>query len=174
MRIRPIWAFPLAAVATTGILFTANAVTGSPGKSSPSPYTLADAGNGSKTAAATPTALSVQTDPALGKVVVDGKGWTLYRFDKDTAAPSTSACADACAKAWPPVASTDDIQLEGVNETLVGKVKRDDGTEQVTLAGWPLYRYAKDTTPGDTNGQGVGGTWFAVGPKGEKVTGRPS
>ncbi|MFJ5213534.1 hypothetical protein ACIP98_02370 [Streptomyces sp. NPDC088354] len=29
--------------------------------------------------------------------------------------------------------------------------------------------FAGDTEPGDLNGQGVGGTWFAVGPKGEKA-----
>ena len=29
---------------------------------------------------------------------------------------------------------------------------------------WPLYRFAGDAAPGDTNGQGSGGVWFVVGP----------
>ncbi len=35
---------------------------------------------------------------------------------------------------------------------------------QVVYAGFPLYYYAKDKAPGDTTGQGVGGTWFVVTP----------
>ncbi|MFD9330784.1 hypothetical protein [Streptomyces sp. NPDC060065] len=54
-------------------------------------------------------------------------------------------------------------------------VKRTDGTLQVTIGGWPVYRFSKDLEPGDTNGQGVGGTWFGVTPDGQKagVTGTP-
>ncbi|GAA3233091.1 hypothetical protein [Actinocorallia longicatena] len=173
MRIRPIWAFPLAAVATTGILFTANKVTGTgPGETTASPYTLADSGDKAAEdpdAGTTPAALSAQNDPTLGRIVVDGKGWTLYRFDKDTAKPPTSNCDGDCAKAWPPVPASDDVQLKGVAQKNVGTVTRADGTEQLTLGGWPLYRYAKDTNPGDTNGQGVGGVWFATAPDGKKA-----
>ncbi|GAB3276243.1 SCO0930 family lipoprotein [Actinocorallia lasiicapitis] len=179
MRIRPIWAFPLAAVATTGILFTANAVTGSTkDENKPSAFELTNQDTGDEggdgeapepQGAAKPVALSVQNDPSLGKIVVDGKGWTLYRFDKDTAEPSVSNCEDDCAKAWPPVKSSDDVQLKGVSKSLVGTTTRADGSEQVTLGGWPLYRYAKDTQPGDTNGQGVGGAWFASNPAGKKA-----
>jgi hypothetical protein len=39
----------------------------------------------------------------------------------------------------------------------------------VTLKGWALYRFAGDTAPGQTNGQGVGGTWFVVNPSGGKA-----
>ena len=34
---------------------------------------------------------------------------------------------------------------------------------------WPLYRFAGDASPGDTNGQGSGGTWFAVAADGRLV-----
>ena len=48
--------------------------------------------------------------------------------------------------------------------TLLGTLTRDDGTVQVTYKGWPLYHLSGDTTPGDTNGQGMEGVWFlAVG-----------
>ncbi|MEV8609677.1 SCO0930 family lipoprotein [Amycolatopsis sp. NPDC051373] len=122
-------------------------------------------------AAATETAVKLAaTDVGeLGKVLTDGDGQTLYRFDKDTAKPPKSACVDDCAKAWPPLLSKGDVQVDGVDKSLVGSVTRDDGTEQVTVNGWPLYTYAKDTTPGDATGQGVNGTWFAATPQGGKA-----
>ncbi|MBA2624935.1 MAG: hypothetical protein H0U89_04955, partial [Acidimicrobiia bacterium] len=40
---------------------------------------------------------------------------------------------------------------------------------QVTYGDKPLYHYAGDGAPGDVNGQGVGGVWWAVTPDGEKL-----
>jgi len=110
----------------------------------------------------------------LNPVVVNGAGLTLYRFDKDTAKPSKSACEGECAKTWPPVLVTggSKIFLAGVKKSAVGMVERSDGTRQVTIAGWPVYRFAKDAKPGDTKGQGVGGTWFGVTPNGQKAAGQ--
>ncbi len=123
--------------------------------------------------------LSASKAGALNPVVVNGAGFTLYRFDKDTASPSKSTCDGACATTWPPVlvAPGSKIFTEGVKKSAVGVIKRADGTHQVTVGGWPVYRFSKDTKPGDTNGQGVGGTWFGVTPDGKKAgqgsTGRP-
>ncbi|WTW95031.1 hypothetical protein OG216_17310 [Streptomycetaceae bacterium NBC_01309] len=107
----------------------------------------------------------------LNPVVVNGSGFTLYRFDKDTAKPSKSNCNGECATTWPPVlvAPGSKIFVEGVPKSKVGVVKRDDGTHQVTIGGWPVYRFSKDLKAGDTNGQGVGGTWFGVRPDGGKA-----
>ncbi|MFE5508680.1 hypothetical protein ACFQ73_39290 [Amycolatopsis japonica] len=107
----------------------------------------------------------------LDPVVVNGAGLTLYRFDKDTAKPSKSTCNGECAKTWPPVLVTpgSKVFLAGIRKSAVGTVKRDDGTLQLTLGGWPAYRFAKDTKPGDTLGQGVGGTWFGLAPDGQKA-----
>jgi predicted lipoprotein with Yx(FWY)xxD motif len=107
----------------------------------------------------------------LNPVVVNGKGLTLYRFDNDTAKPSKSMCNDKCAETWPPltVAKGGKVFVAGVKKSAVGVVKRDDGQLQVTIAGWPVYRFNKDKKPGDTFGQGVGGTWFGVTPDGKKA-----
>jgi predicted lipoprotein with Yx(FWY)xxD motif len=59
-----------------------------------------------------------------------------------------------------------------VSTPQVGILTRPDGLRQVTLAGWPLYKYTKDTKPGDINGEGVDGAWFAVSPQGKKVAPR--
>ncbi|MGW6020354.1 hypothetical protein [Streptomyces sp. NPDC055099] len=114
--------------------------------------------------------LSASRAGDLDPVVVNGSGFTLYRFDKDTASPSKSTCNGACATTWPPVLVDRGSKLfvDGVNASDVGVVKRDDGTRQVTIGGWPVYRFSKDLKPGDTNGQGVGGTWFGVQPDGQK------
>ena len=105
----------------------------------------------------------------IGQVLTDQNGMTLYRFDKDTAKPPKSNCDGDCAKAWPPLLSTGDVQVQGVDKSLVGKVTRSDGTEQITVGGWALYRYAKDTKAGDATGQGVGGAWYAANAKGGKA-----
>jgi predicted lipoprotein with Yx(FWY)xxD motif len=106
----------------------------------------------------------------LGTVVTDSKGMTLYRFDKDTAQPSASNCDGPCAGTWPPVTTTaDHVQINGVDKSLIGTIARKDGSVQLTLGGWPLYRYAKDAAPGDAKGQGVGNTWFASTPQGKKA-----
>ncbi|MEU9455550.1 hypothetical protein [Streptomyces sp. NPDC048277] len=96
----------------------------------------------------------------------------LYRFDDDTAAPSQSACTGACAVKWPPVTVQEggNVYLAGVNPKQVGAIRRPDGQVQITVGGWPVYRFSGDGKPGDLNGQGLDGKWFAVGPTGEKAT----
>jgi len=125
--------------------------------------------------AATPqvgTILSANSTAKLGTVVVDGQGYTLYRFDKDSAKPPTSNCAGECAQQWPPVLATPGTPLtvEGVEQEAVGTINRSDGTIQLTLGGWPVYRFSGDPQPGATSGQGNGdGEWAAVTPEGQKA-----
>ena len=117
------------------------------------------------------TALSANLTPRLGTVVVDGDGYTLYRFDEDTTRPPVSNCADQCAEQWPPVLATPGtpLNLEGVPQEVVGTINRTDGSIQLTLGGWPVYRYSGDARPGSVAGQGVGGAWAAVKPSGDKA-----
>jgi predicted lipoprotein with Yx(FWY)xxD motif len=135
------------------------------------PKTTGDFASPGTPAAAQWVQLSSAAAGNLNPVVVDGAGFTLYRFDKDSANPSQSNCNGACAVTWPPVVvnPTGKLFLSGVPKSEVGVVKRADGKLQVTIGGWPVYRFSKDTAPGQTNGEGVGGTWFAVSPKGAKV-----
>lgn len=115
--------------------------------------------------------LRVTSNPTVGQYVSDGTGRSLYRFDKDTANPSVSNCAGQCAVTWPPLTVTRDQALyaAGVDPQRVGFIERADGTCQITIGGWPVYYFSKDTKPGDLLGQGVGGTWFAVAPNGGKA-----
>jgi predicted lipoprotein with Yx(FWY)xxD motif len=108
-----------------------------------------------------------------GTFLVDGKGRTLYLFQKDTT--PKSRCAGACATDWPPLLTTGRPKASGLARTsLVGTTKRADGTTQVTYHGHPVYRYIGDQKPGDTNGQGVsafGARWYAVNPGGRRLGG---
>lgn len=117
------------------------------------------------------TILSANSTAQLGTVVIDGFGFTLYRFDDDSADPSTATCVDECAREWPPVLEQagEDLVLEQVREDEVGTVERPDGSTQVTIGGWPVYRYAADSGPGSTDGHGKGRNWFAITPDGKKA-----
>ncbi|MCX5197937.1 SCO0930 family lipoprotein [Streptomyces sp. NBC_00249] len=128
------------------------------------------AGGAGGAAAAKPAGqLAISATDALGSVLTDSAGFTLYRFDKDTAKPPASNCDGDCAKTWPVVAAGDVSAASGMDPALLGEVVRKDGSKQLTVAGWPAYRFSKDTKAGDLNGQGVGGTWFSFAPDGKKA-----
>lgn len=118
-------------------------------------------------------ALSSVDDPALGRILVDGRGMVLYRFTKDVAWPMKIACTGQCTKVWPPAKPLTLQQQEeaakalGVDRKLITNIKRPDGIYQLAINCWPVYTYSKDTKPGQASGQGVGGTWFAVTPQGK-------
>lgn len=132
---------------------------------------VASGAGGLGAGAAVTSQLSVQTLAGLGSVVIDASGWTLYRFDKDTANPPASNCAGVCAKTWPPeLVGAVKPTVRGIDAKLVGTLRRPDGTTQLTLAGWPLYRYSGDARAGARTGQGKGGTWWAVQPDGKRNT----
>ena len=80
-------------------------------------------------------------------------------------------CYGECAEAWPPVYTDGDPQAgTGVEESLMGTVRRRDGRLQVTYAGKPLYLYAHEA-PGEVRCHNVnlnGGLWWVVGPDGKR------
>ena len=108
---------------------------------------------------------------SLGRIIVDGRGRTLYLFEKDKR--GHSACSGACAMYWPPVITHGKpIAGQGVKTSLLGTIRRANGARQVTYAGHPLYRYLLDTKSGQTNGEGLqdfGGGWDALSPAGKKI-----
>src|SRR5689334_13501406 len=87
--------------------------------------------------------------PKFGQLLVDAQGMTVYRYDKDTINPSKSNCEGSCLVKWPAVAWTPGATIQGVDPSLIGKVIRADGTAQLTVAGWPAYRFWHDKAPGD-------------------------
>jgi len=104
-------------------------------------------------------------ETALGTVLVDAGGATLYVFDIDES--GESACYDQCADNWPPV-KAGLTAGDGVDVTA-GTTTRTDGTDQLTVNGRPVYLFAGDANPGDVNGHGVNDVWFAVDSNGDPV-----
>jgi predicted lipoprotein with Yx(FWY)xxD motif len=113
---------------------------------------------------------TVRTAPGpLGTHLVDADGMALYLFTDDS--PGVSVCVDACLATWPALTiETGPVAGRGVDAALLGTLTRDDGSRQVTYAGWPLYRYAGDTQLGDTTGQAVNDVWFLIAPDGGAIT----
>jgi predicted lipoprotein with Yx(FWY)xxD motif len=138
--------------------------------------TLSACGSGSSsTTAQQPTSggqhgsrLSV-AQTSLGKVLVDGRGMTLYTLSADGRDHST--CSSQCLQFWPAVAPAGAGKLS----VSSGSTTTPDGTAIATVAGHPVYTFSQDQKPGDVTGEGLnefGGTWYAVAPDGATVTGR--
>jgi predicted lipoprotein with Yx(FWY)xxD motif len=112
----------------------------------------------------------------LGTILVDAKGRTLYLFMADTK-KNQSTCTGACATAWPPLLTNGSAKTtQQAKKNLLGTAKRSGGKTQVTYNGHPLYLYAGDSKPGQTNGQGLsafGALWYVVSPAGKQITTAP-
>jgi len=151
MRSRMIrWLLPLAVVAAAGAA-TAMAMSAS----------LGTTGGTVKTA----------TTRKYGVVLVNAKGWTLYRYTPDRKGVNT--CTGTCAKYWTAYlikATSKPTAGTGATASLIGTIKRPHGMAQVTYAGFPLYTYTGDRKAGDISGQGFQHTWYLVNPRGAMVT----
>jgi predicted lipoprotein with Yx(FWY)xxD motif len=125
--------------------------------------------------------------------LVDGRGITLYAFTYDDSgkpacyvdspyrcSPTWPSCVDDaeyhCVKLWPALTTSGAPRAgAGVNRRLLSVAKRRDGHLQITYNRHPLYYYAggfgppPDKKPGDVNGQGFGGLWYVVSPKGLEI-----
>jgi predicted lipoprotein with Yx(FWY)xxD motif len=115
--------------------------------------------------------LTIQHTPD-GQILATGGGATLYDFVPDT--PMHSACLnDGCVFQWPPLIKDGPISLgPGVDPSLVGTLKRPDGSTQISYNDHPLYTYNLDVSPGMVTGQAIdqdGGPWYVLTPKGKQI-----
>jgi predicted lipoprotein with Yx(FWY)xxD motif len=108
---------------------------------------------------------------ALGSVLVDGRGRTLYLFERDR--NGVSACNTACMKYWPVLASRGTPHAgRGVHQSLLRVTAARNGRSQVIYAGHPLYTFVGDKQPGQTSGEGLtnfGGGWYVLAASGRKI-----
>jgi predicted lipoprotein with Yx(FWY)xxD motif len=108
---------------------------------------------------------------ALGSILVDGRGRTLYAFERDR--NGVSMCDGACAAYWPPLTGQGLPRAgHGVHRSLLRLTRRTGGAQQVTYAGQPLYTFVGDERAGETAGEGLddfGAEWYAVAAGGGKV-----
>ena len=103
----------------------------------------------------------------FGSMLFNSKRQAIYVFQSDRA--NKSACYGGCADIWPPVLTKGKPRaLKGVRRSLLGTIRRDDGTTQVTYKKQPLYYYAHEG-PGQVlchNVSSYGGLWWVVAPSG--------
>jgi predicted lipoprotein with Yx(FWY)xxD motif len=161
---------PLAAVATLATACSSASSASAAGgttTAAPTTTTTASAAPSSTASGSTASGSTLALKTAKGSAgiwLTNSAGRTLYLYTRDKG--TTSECYGACAKAWPPLTTTGSVTISGkyTVQRDLGVTTRTDGTKQVTYGGHPLYYYKGDTAPGQTNGQGVGGVWFLIGP----------
>ncbi len=137
------------------------------GSSGGSKGSAADTGTTKKTTTtsaagtdATSTTLQL-VDTALGKVVADSAGKTLYLYVPDGTATVSKVSAGTLA-AWPPV-KADATPTVGPGLTAKpSTAKQPNGEEWVAYNGHLLYGFTGDAKAGDVNGNGLGNVWYAV------------
>lgn len=104
--------------------------------------------------------IKVATKSGIGDYLVDSRGMTLYYSTSDVIGKSNATAAVLAN--WPIFNTPDFMVWPTVDRNDFATITRNDAAEQATYKGWPLYYYAKDQAPGDTLGEGVGGTWFVT------------
>lgn len=109
---------------------------------------------------------------ALGSILVNRAGHTVFVFTRDSRNRDRCAATAGCTGIWPLVTTSGTPSLgPGVKRSLVGTITV-AGARQVTYAGHPLYTYIGDAGPGDTSYVGqsqFGGKWFALNAAGQIV-----
>ncbi len=144
----------------------AGAATTAPATSAPSAAPAAASPAPSAAPASGGQTVMTATVGSQGTLLVAGSnGMTVYTFNKDVVNSGTSACTGACITKWPaltvPAGSTP-AGGSGVTGKLGTITRPEDGSSQVTYNGLPLYFFAGDKAPGDSNGIYTG--WAAVRP----------
>ena len=105
-----------------------------------------------------------------GTVVVSKSGLTLYGFTSDR---GSSSCNGGCASTWVPWIANGSVTVKagsGLNQKLVGTIRRSNGRKQITYGGHPLYHFIGDTQAGQQNGEGKqlnGGYWYVISKQGK-------
>ena len=111
-------------------------------------------------------------DSRFGRVLFDANGQAVYVFEIDRRNRSNCTSTE-CVRAWPPVLTEEEPSAgTGVDASLLGTIRRSDGTLQVTYDGRPLYFYEHEG-PGEIKCHDVdlhGGRWWVVMPSGDPAS----
>jgi len=102
--------------------------------------------------------------PGAGEFLTDGSGKTLYFLATETS--GETACTGTCLANWPAFSSGPLVAPSALKAADFAGAKRPDGTMQSLYKGRLLYYFAKDTKPGDMNGQGLNNAWFVANSSG--------
>src|SRR4030066_2376475 len=97
---------------------------------------VSGASNTQPAASTSQAVINVVSDPALGNILVDDKGMTLYMFTKD--GPDQSNCDAKCLANWPPLVTSGTPKAgPGVDASLIGTATLSTGQKIVTYSHMP-------------------------------------
>lgn len=109
----------------------------------------------------------------LGKILVNGSGFTLFEFTRDHKHKDSCVTISGCDEVWPPFTVTvTPTAGPGVTAKKLSTTTLPGGAKQVTYGGHPLYLYVGDKGPQETSYVGAfefGGYWYALNAKGKSV-----
>jgi len=111
-----------------------------------------------------------------GSVLADRGGYTLYLLS--TEANKKIHCTSYCLQYWPPllISKGEKVSIGAGVKGKVGTVARSSKSLQVTFNGYPVYTFAGDSGPGETNGEKIasfGGTWYMLRPTAKTAAATP-
>jgi predicted lipoprotein with Yx(FWY)xxD motif len=99
---------------------------------------------------------------AIGYVLANASGYTVYWDSQDPKGSSRAACAGRCLLEWFPVKGNA-VAAQGVAlHAVLGCITRTTGVRQATYNGYPLYTFGSDSAPGMTNGNRSAGVWHVI------------
>jgi predicted lipoprotein with Yx(FWY)xxD motif len=107
---------------------------------------------------------------SLGSVVGSIAGIVAYTDSAESSKHFVCTSA-SCTATWQPWVTdgVDVVAAAGVQQSLIGTVKRPDGSVQMTYGGHPLYLYAHTQHAVQANAEGAGGVWYVVGTDGNII-----
>jgi predicted lipoprotein with Yx(FWY)xxD motif len=97
-----------------------------------------------------PTVVVTRDNPHMGKILTDSVGATVYFTDQE--ADGITRCTQSCLKLWTPMIIPKDAPAHAAVENLGTVNRSDNGQNQVTYKGQPLYTFTLDSGAGDTSG----------------------
>jgi predicted lipoprotein with Yx(FWY)xxD motif len=134
--------------------------------------------NGDPAAASGGSGMTVNVQDADGmSVLTTSSGSTLYTSDQEKG--RILCTGDECTSVWTPLTVPADQQPTGSSAVAgdLGTIERQDGSQQVTFDGKPLYTFSFDHSAGQVNGNGQSDsfdgtdfTWHAATPEGTAPT----
>jgi|SRR5215470_2588908 len=97
-----------------------------------------------------PSVVVVRDHPHLGKILTDSVGATVYVTDQE--ADGVTHCTQDCLKLWTPIIIPKNAPARAKVDGLGTVNRSDNGLNQVTYKGKPLYTFTLDSRAGDTAG----------------------
>ena len=97
-------------------------------------------------------------DGNVTNILAHPSGLSLYVFDLDS--EGVSNCSGTCAEKWPPFIVSD--AEKGLLSPPFSSFTRQNGLNQVSFNGLPVYTYFLDRVAKDIKGDGVGGVWHMI------------